>query len=122
MFQVIKDHALDQQIVSFFNLSSVMDIALVEDQGYRYMITLEDGTKRVATKAGLAEHAAASQWSEDAVYQVVSRFNRTKGVCILELRDTETYALRKVVERNVSTIIKPGMRVNYRNFKTTVAA
>ena len=116
---IVNDHALDNQIVDFFGLNSVMDINQVEDEGYRYRITLEDGTIKIATKAGL--NCVSENWAEDAVYKVVSRFNRHYSVAIIEMIDTKTQAHRKIVARNISSIIKPGMLVTYKNFNLSVA-
>ena len=118
---IVNDHNIDLAIVDFFGLNSVMDIDFVEDQGYRYNVVLEDGTRRIVTRAGLDENKAEAQFSENAVYRVVSRFNKSANVCLIEMRDLDTSNLRKVVASRVSTIITKGTLVTYKNYNISVA-
>ena len=117
---VIDDHALDLLIVDFFGLSSVMDIDQVIEQYGRYEITLEDGSKKIATKSGLAQHAATKQHSDDEIYIIKNRFDRYNGVSEFTLIDEDAQE-RKVIIRFASTIFQKDALVNYLNFDLQLA-
>ena len=49
---------LDQQIVFFLNLGSVMDIDTIKETEYTYEVTLENGTVEIVAKRNLALHSS----------------------------------------------------------------